>query len=57
MVAAGVDYCGPGKKSHKGFCLNTLGKFIKDWPGESYLVMEMTPIFTCGRPVLVIEHK
>ena len=27
MVAVGVDYCGPVKTSHKGFCLATLEKF------------------------------
>ena len=23
-MAEGVDYCGPAKMSHKGFCLDTL---------------------------------
>ena len=31
-MAAGVDHCGPAKKIHKGFCLATLEKLIKDWP-------------------------
>ena len=38
MAAAGVDYCGPVKISHKGFCLATLYKLMKDWPVGSYLV-------------------
>ena len=29
----GVDYYGPTKTSHKGFCLATLEKFMKYWPG------------------------
>ena len=30
---AGVDHCGPVKPSHKGFCLATLEKLMKDFPG------------------------
>ena len=29
VMAAGVDYCGLVKTSHKGFCLATLGKLMK----------------------------
>ena len=57
MAAAGVDYCGPVKTSHKGFCLATLEKLMKYWPGGSYLVMKNTPIFPCGRPLLAIGYK
>ena len=32
-MAAVVDYCGPVKTSHKGFCVSTLEKLMKDWPG------------------------
>ena len=32
-VAEGVHYCGPVKRSHKGFCLSTLEKLIKYWQG------------------------
>ena len=32
IAAAGVDYCGPVKTSHMGFCLATLEKLMKDWP-------------------------
>ena len=33
MAATGVNYCGPVKTNHKGFCLATLEKLMKDWPG------------------------
>ena len=33
VMAAGVNYCGPVKTSHKGFCLATLEKLMKDWLG------------------------
>ena len=33
MAAAGVDYCVPVNTSHKGFCLATLEKLMKYWPG------------------------
>ena len=39
MAAAGVNYCIPVKTIHKGFCLATLEKLMKDWPGGSYLVL------------------
>ena len=45
IAAAGVDYCGPVKTSHMGFCLATLEKLMKNWPGGSYLVLKSTPIF------------
>ena len=45
MAAAGVNYYGTAKMSHKGFCLDTLEKLMKDWPGGSYLVLKSTPRF------------
>ena len=57
MAAAGVDYCGPVKTSHKGFCLSTLEKLMKDWPGESYLVLKSNPRFPGERPLLSIGYK
>ena len=54
MAAAGANYCGPARTSHKGFCLDTLEKLMKDWPGGSYLVMNSTPLFPGGRPLLAI---
>ena len=56
-MATGVDYCKSGKTSHKVFCLATLEKLMKDFPGGSYLVMNINPIFTGGRPILAIGHK
>ena len=57
MAAAGVDYCGPEKMSHKGICLDMLEKLMKDWPGGSYLVFKSTPIFLGERPLLAIGYK
>ena len=39
-MAEKVDFCGLVKMSHKGFCLATLEKLIKYWPGGSYLVLK-----------------
>ena len=33
MAAEGVNYCGPAKTSHMGFCLAKLERLMKDWPG------------------------
>ena len=57
VMAEGVDHCGPAKTIHKGFCLATLEKLMKYWPGESYLVMKSTPIVPGGRPLMTIGHK
>ena len=57
MAAAGVNYCGPVKTSHKGFCLATLEKLMKDWPGGSYLVLKSTPRFPGESPLLAIGYK
>ena len=45
MEAAGVDYYGLVKTSHKGFFLATLEKLMKAWPGGSYLDLKITPRF------------
>ena len=37
-----VDYCGLVNTRHKGFCLATLGKLLKDWSRGSYLVLKST---------------
>ena len=52
-----VDYCGPVKMNHKGFCLAMLEKLTKYWPGGSYLVMNSAPIFPGGIPLLSIGCK
>ena len=57
MVASGVDYCRAVKTSHKGYCLTTLEKLMKDWPGDSYLVMKSNPGFPVERPLLSIGYK
>ena len=56
-MAAGVNYCGPLKTSHKGVFLATLEKLMKDFPGGSYIVMNSTPRFPGGRPLLAIGYK
>ena len=56
-MAAGVNYCGPVKTSHRVFCLATLENLIKDWPGGSYLVMKSTPKVPGGRPLLDNGHR
>ena len=57
MEAADVDYCGPVKTSHEVFCLTTLEKLIKYWPGGSYLVMRITPRFPVEITLLDIGYK
>ena len=57
MATVGVDYCGPVKTSHKGCCLATLEKLTKYWPGGSYLVLKITPIFSCVIPLMAIGSK
>ena len=56
-MTTGVDYFGPMKTIHKGFCIAKLENIMKDWLVESYLVMKSTPIFPGGRPLLDIEYK
>ena len=53
----GVDYCGPVNTSHKGFCLATLEKFMKYWPGGSYLVMKINTRVPGGIPLVAIVRK
>ena len=45
------------KTSHKGFCLATLEKLMKDWPGGSYLVLKSTQRFPGESPLLAIGYK
>ena len=57
VMAAVVDYCGPAKTIHKGFCLDTLEKLMKYWPGGSYLVMKSTQRIPSGRQPVDIGYK
>ena len=57
MAAAGFDYCGPAKTTHKGFCLAKLERLMKYLPRGSYLVMNITPIFNGEKPLLDIGYK
>ena len=54
VMAEGVYYFRSVKMSHKGFCLATLEKLMKNWPGGSYIVMNSTPRVPCGRPLMGI---
>ena len=54
MAVSWVNYCTPAKTSHKGFCLATLKKLTKDWPGGSYLVVKSTPRLPGELPLLAI---
>ena len=56
-MAAGVNYFRPVKTSHKGFCLATLEKLIKYWPGGSYLFMKSNPRVPGGRTHLAIGYE
>ena len=57
VMALGVYYCGPEKTSHKGFCLDTLETFMKDWPGGSYILMDSTPRVPGDIPIISIGYK
>ena len=57
LMASGVDYYGPMKKSHKGFCVATLEILMKDWPGGSYLFTKINPRVPGGRPLMAIGYK
>ena len=56
-VAEGVDFCGPVKTRHEGFCLSTLEKSTKEWPVGYHIVMNITPIVPGDRPILAIGYK
>ena len=53
-MAQGVDYSGPVKRSHKGFCLE---KLMEGFIRGSYLFMKSTPRFPGGRPLMSIGYK
>ena len=57
MAAEGVNYCGPVKTIHKGFCLSMLEKLMKGWLGGSYLVLKSTPRIPGETPLLAIGYK
>ena len=56
-MAEGVDYCRTEKTRHKGFCLATLERLIKEWPGGSYLVMKINPRVPGDIPLMNIGYK
>ena len=56
-MAEGIDCCGLVNTSHKGFCLSTLEKLTKEWPGGTYLVMKSIPRVPGDRPLTAIGYK
>ena len=56
-MSEGVDYYGPVKTIHKGFCLTTLERLIKYFPGGSYLVLKSTPRVPGDRALMSIVYK
>ena len=56
-MAAGVNYFGSVKMSHRGFCLATLENLINDCPGGSYIVIKNTPRVSYGRTLPNIGYK
>ena len=57
VMAWRVNYYRPVKTSHKGFCIDTFKRLIKDWSGEPYLVMKSTSRVLVGRPIMTIGYK
>ena len=56
-MAEGLDYCGPVKTSHKGFCLSTLEKLMEYWPGGSYIIIKINTRVTGDRPLMALVYK
>ena len=56
-MSEGVDYCGPVKRSHKGFNLDPSEKLMKDGPLGSYLVMKSTQRVPGVRPLMSIGYN
>ena len=56
-MAAVFDVFGMAKTIHKGFCLSTIKKLTKDWPGGSYIVMKSNPIVPGAITLLSIGCK
>ena len=54
LMPEGLDYCGPVKTSHEGFCLATLENLMNDWPGGSYIMIKSTPRAPHDRPLMAI---
>ena len=46
-----------GEDKSQGLFLATLEKLMKDWPGGSYLVLKISPIFPGEIPLLAIGYK
>ena len=53
-IDEGVNYCGPENTRHGSFCIATLKKFMKYFPGGSYLVIKSTSRVTGDRQLMDI---
>ena len=56
-MAEVVSHFRPVRIIQKGFCLATIENLMKYWPLGSYLVLKITPIVACGRPLITIGYK
>ena len=56
-MAEGVYCCRLVKTSRRGFCIATLEKLMKYWPGGLYLVLKIPPRVPGDRPLLDIGYK
>ena len=54
-----VDYniFGMVKTKSKYFCKYSISNMTKDWPGESYLVLNRNPILPGDNPLVDIDYK
>ena len=57
VISKVMDYSGLVKKSHKVFCLATLEKLIKFFPGGSHIFININPICTGNRTLMPIVYK
>ena len=56
-MEVGAELIGMVKKNTKGFCMESIEKLKKYWPGGSYLVLRIKPMVPGGRPLIAIRHK
>ena len=53
----GVDLIGIVEKNTKRFCKALIEMLMKDWPGESYMVLSSKPIVPVEIPLLDVGYK
>ena len=57
VISKVMDYSGLVKTSHKVFCLATLEKLIKFFPGGSHIFININPICTGNITLMPIVYK